>query len=61
MSASIESTFVFNPSFDTRREPEREHDASVPTRDAERPAAAQSPAEAPATPCDGAYVADWVI
>ena len=62
MSASIESTFVFNhPSLDARRETEREQDAAAPTRDGERRPAAQSPTEAQAAPGDGAYIADWVI
>ena len=63
MSASIESTFVFdpNPSSDARQEPEREHDVALAFRDGEERPAAQSLAEAHETPWDDGYVADGVI
>ena len=61
MSATIESTFIAATLLDARREPKREQDAAVPPRDGERRPAAQQPADGHETPCDGAYVADWVI
>jgi hypothetical protein len=61
MSASTDSTLVFDPLLDAHREPARDRDAVSPAHGPDRRPRAEAAPDRESLPGDSAYVADWVI